>query len=83
MAAVDVTPAGNGKEPGLVQGIVAYCQGSLAELRKVTWPDWPQVRQATIAIMFFVLAIGLLITLMDVSLNGLLVRLIPSLFGGA
>ncbi|HKO16742.1 MAG TPA: preprotein translocase subunit SecE [Gemmatimonadaceae bacterium] len=47
---------------------------------KTTWPDRGQVRQATIAIIIFVLAIALLITLMDAVLSGLLVRLIPSLF---
>jgi preprotein translocase subunit SecE len=52
----------------------------VAEMKKVTWPDRPQVQQATIAIIAFVLFIGAIITLMDLVLQGLLVRLIPSLF---
>ena len=52
-----------------------------AEMRKVTWPDRQQLRQATIAIMVFVLALGLLIFIMDWFLQLVLVRGIPSLFG--
>ena len=51
------------------------------ELDKITWPDRVQLRQATIAIIVFVLALGAVIYLMDVVLQGLLVNLIPSLFG--
>ncbi len=53
------------------------------EMRKVTWPDRTQLRQATVAIIVFVLLIGLIIWLMDLVLQGVLVRAIPSLFGGS
>jgi preprotein translocase SecE subunit len=60
---------------------VAFLRDSYTEIRtKTTWPDFPQVRQASIAIIIFVLAIGLLISLLDVLLNVLMVNLIPSLF---
>ncbi len=52
-----------------------------AEMRKVTWPDRQQLRQATIAIMVFVLALWLVIFVMDWFLQLVLVRGIPSLFG--
>ena len=52
-----------------------------AEFRKITWPDREQLRQATVAIIIFVLLIGLLIYAMDVILQGLLVSGIPALFG--
>jgi preprotein translocase SecE subunit len=51
-------------------------------MRKVTWPDKGQVRQATIAIIVFVLVLALFITLLDWVLSLVLVNLIPSLFGG-
>ncbi len=54
----------------------------MAEMRKVTWPDVPQVRSATVSIIIFVLIIGVVITTMDFVLNGLLVRLLPSLIAG-
>ena len=60
---------------------VAFLRDSYVEIRtRTTWPDRPQVVQAAIAIIIFVLAIGLLITLLDVLLNVVLVNLIPSLF---
>ena len=60
---------------------VAFLRDSYMEIRtKTTWPDVAQVRQASIAIIIFVLAIGLLISLLDVLLNVILVNLIPSLF---
>ena len=60
---------------------VAFLRDSYTEIRhKTTWPDFPQVRQASVAIIIFVLAIGLFISLLDVLLNLLLVNLIPSLF---
>ena len=46
-----------------------------------SWPDLAQIRQATIGIIVVVLVIGLLIALLDVALQGVLVRLLPSLFG--
>ncbi len=52
----------------------------VAELKRVTWPDQPQIRSATIGILIFVLLVGVIITLMDFVLQTLLVRLIPSLF---
>ena len=51
------------------------------EMRKVTWPDRTQLRQATIAIIVFVMIIGAVIALMDLALQAILVRGIPSLFG--
>jgi preprotein translocase subunit SecE len=63
-----------------VRAVVTFYHDVVAELRKVTWPDRAQVRQATIAIIIFVLLIGLVIFLLDMVLSGVLVRLIPSLF---
>ncbi|HEX6535541.1 MAG TPA: preprotein translocase subunit SecE [Gemmatimonadaceae bacterium] len=51
------------------------------EMNKVTWPDRAQLRQATIAIVIFVLVIAGFIAIMDVVLQAVLVRGIPALFG--
>jgi preprotein translocase SecE subunit len=51
-------------------------------MKKVTWPELPDVRRATIAIIAFVLLLGLVIWLLDVVLQQVLVKLIPSLFTG-
>ena len=60
--------------------LVEYYHGIIAEMRKVTWPDRPQVQQATIAIIIFVLLLGLVIYILDAALSAILVRLLPSLF---
>jgi preprotein translocase subunit SecE len=81
MATVANPPA-SPPSPGIVRKVVDFYTGVMAELRKVTWPDFPQVRQATIAIIIFVLFLGLVITILDAILRGVLVQLIPSLFSG-
>ena len=73
--AVEVAPP-----PGRAARLSNFYRDVVAEMKKVTWPDRKQVQQATIAIIAFVLFIGAIITLMDLVLQGLLVRLIPSLF---
>lgn len=78
----ELTPAPGESNGGIVRGTIAYYQSVMGEMRKVTWPDFPQVRSATVAIVIFVLLIGLMITLMDFVLNGVLVRWLPSLFLG-
>ena len=80
MAAAEA-PA-QGGQPGVWSRLVQFYHGVMLEMKKVTWPDLPQVRQATIAIIIFVLVLALLITLLDLALNGVLVKLIPSLFAG-
>lgn len=72
--------SGTGNTPGMGSRLIAFYHGVMAEMRKVTWPDVPQVRSATIAIIIFVLVLGLAITLMDFALQGILIKGIPSLF---
>ncbi|HYC51196.1 MAG TPA: preprotein translocase subunit SecE [Gemmatimonadaceae bacterium] len=63
------------------QGLVAFVRDSFHEIRyKTTWPEVAQVRQASIAIIIFVLIIGLLITLMDLVLRGILITGVQGLF---
>jgi preprotein translocase subunit SecE len=59
---------------------VTFYNGVVAEMKRVTWPDLPQVRSATIAIIIFVLLLALVISAVDFVLQGLLVKLLPSLF---
>ena len=80
MAGNAVTTNESRRGGGVVRSVVTFYHDVVAEMRKVTWPDVPQVRQATIAIIIFVLLVGLAIFLLDVALQGVLVRLIPSLF---
>jgi preprotein translocase subunit SecE len=74
--------SGSDNGPGMGGRLVAFYHGVIAEMRKVTWPDLQQVRQATISIIIFVLLLGLLITILDFALQGILIKAIPSLFAG-
>jgi len=61
------------------QSTVAFVRDSYHEIRtRTTWPDMAQVRQASVAIIIFVLAIGLVISVLDFILNFVLVQFLPS-----
>jgi preprotein translocase SecE subunit len=62
--------------------LVDFYNEVMAELKKVTWPDVGQVRQLSIGVIVLSLVIGGVIWLMDLILQQVLVRWIPSLFGG-
>ena len=70
------------KPPSLPQRTIAFYRDVMVEMKKVTWPDFPQVRQLSISVILLSLFIGGLIAVMDVILQQVLVRWIPSLFGG-
>jgi preprotein translocase subunit SecE len=60
---------------------VQFYHDVMAEMKKVTWPDRPQLQDATIKIIIFVLFIGAIIALMDIGLQFVLVRLPQLLLG--
>ena len=62
--------------------LVDFYNEVMAELKKVTWPDVGQVRQLSIGVIVLSLVIGGVIWLLDLILQQVLVRWIPSLFGG-
>ena len=70
------------QKESLPQRTVAFYQDVMAEMKKVTWPDAPQVRQLALSVIALSLFIGGLIAIMDVVFQQVLVRWIPSLFHG-
>lgn len=74
--------SGSNGGPGWGSRLVTFYHGVMAEMKKVTWPDRAQVRSATVAILLFVMLLALLITFMDFVLQGILIKMIPSLFAG-
>lgn len=82
--AVDGTlpPAPENKMVASVRGIPSFYQAVMVEMRKVTWPEFKDVQRATVAIIVFVLLLGLFITILDYALGAILGKLIPSLFVG-
>jgi preprotein translocase subunit SecE len=75
-------PAPENRMLATARGLPSFYQSVMAEMRKVTWPEVPDVRRATIAIIVFVLFLGLLIYVLDAVLGFFLVKLIPQLFTG-
>jgi preprotein translocase subunit SecE len=68
-------------QAGALPRLVAFYHDVVAEMRKVTWPDRPQLQQATVQIIVFVLLLGAVIALVDVTLQALVVRLPALLLG--
>ena len=67
--------------PAIVAQTTEFFTEVRNEMRKITWPDRAQLRQATIAIIIFVLLIAGFIAILDVILQAILVRGVPALLG--
>jgi preprotein translocase subunit SecE len=70
------------EKPNAVSRLVTLYNEVVVEMRKVTWPDVGQIRQLSIGVIVLSLFIGIVIWVMDLVLQQVLVRWIPSLFGG-
>ena len=68
--------------PSAPRRLITFYHDVIAEMHKVTWPDVAQVRQLSIAVIVLALVIGAIIGILDVILQLIFVRFIPSLFGG-
>ncbi|MCG8467739.1 MAG: preprotein translocase subunit SecE [Gemmatimonadetes bacterium] len=66
---------------GIIKGTQKFTEDVQVEMRRVTWPDREQVRNATAVILVFVLILAAIIGAMD-SLFAGVVRLIVRTFGG-
>ena len=67
--------------PSLPARAASFYREVVAEMKKVTWPDRPQVTQLSIGVIGLSLFIGGVIWLLDVVFAFVLVRMLPSLFG--
>ena len=57
-----------------------FIEACVAELQKVTWPDWEQTRGATIVIIIFVILVSAVIWAMD-AVSRTVIDFIMRLFG--
>lgn len=64
-----------------VSGARQFTQEVTDEMKKVTWPDWPQLKNATLVVIAFVLLVVAIIWVMDVGVRVLL-DVIMGLFTG-
>jgi preprotein translocase subunit SecE len=60
------------KKPGAVTRTRTFVGEVVEELKKVTWPDFPQLKNATLVIIVFVIIVALIIWVMDLSVRGIL-----------
>ena len=51
-----------------------------SEMLKVTWPDWPQLKNSTFVIVVFMVVLSLVIFVMDFATNAVL-ESVRGLFG--
>ena len=69
-------------KPNAFSRLVTLYHEVITEMKKVTWPDNGQIRQLSIGVIVLSLFIGMVIWLMDLVFQQVLVRWIPSIFGG-
>jgi len=52
--------------------IQRYIHETSGELRKVSWPSWPEARRLTILVIIVMVVIGIFLGLVDLGANDLL-----------
>jgi preprotein translocase subunit SecE len=57
-----------------------FLEESWNELHRVTWPDWPQLKNATLVVIVFCVLVAGVIWIMDIA-SRFLVDLIMGIFG--
>ena len=62
------------------QRTVDYVRKVRAELDKVTWPSWSDLRRMTVVITIFVIVIGIIIGIMDRVSSLILIEWLGRLF---
>ncbi len=63
------------------QKSAVYLREVRAEVQKVTWPTWMDLRRTTGVIIVFVIVLGIVIGLMDWLASRLLIDFLGRLFG--
>lgn len=66
---------------GIIKKTQLWVEEVQVEMRRVTWPDREQLRNATIVILIFVMILAIIIGIMDTAFSWL-VRMIVRFFGG-
>lgn len=64
-----------------IQRSKIFIDQTVDEMKKVTWPTWPELRQATFVILIFVIIVALIIWVMDRGVSAILNLLIDVFVG--
>ena len=67
---------------GTVGRVRLFLGEVVAEMRRVTWPDKGQIWELSRGVVILALLVGAVIGILDVILQNVLVKWLPSLFGG-
>jgi preprotein translocase subunit SecE len=65
----------------LTQRSSTFLREVRAEVRKISWPTWDDLRRSTLVITIIVILLGLLIGLMDWMFSKILIDLFGRIFG--
>ena len=57
------------KKPNSIQ---LFFRETAGELRKVSWPTWPEARQLTLLVLAVMVAMGIILGITDLAARGLL-----------
>ena len=63
------------------RGTVPYLREVRAEVRKVTWVSWPDLKNMTMVILIIIVISGMVIGLMDFVFSKILIDWLGRLFG--
>jgi preprotein translocase subunit SecE len=55
-----------------IADVKQYTDETVEEMKKVTWPDWGQLRNSTFVVLVFVVIVSAIIWVMDVAVRGVL-----------
>ena len=65
----------------IARGTATFVTEVQAEIKKVTWPDKEQLKNATLVIIGFVLVMAVVIGFMDIVLQWVFVSALPKVLG--
>ena len=57
------------KKPNTIQ---SFFRETIGELRKVSWPTWPEARQLTLLVLAVMIVMGIILGITDAAARGLL-----------
>jgi preprotein translocase subunit SecE len=64
--------AGKDEKPKRENGIQRFFRETIGELRRVSWPTWPEARRLTIIVIIVLVIMALFLWLVDISAERLL-----------
>jgi len=68
--------AGKGEKNKGENRIQRFFRETLGELRKVSWPTWPEARNLTIVVIIVLVVMAIFLWVVDLSATGLLTLII-------